>query len=148
MSRVDDETVARIYDALKNLCQDTLRDDQNPNLAPVSFNQMRPPTLSHVLVHLTGLQVADTSRINRILRDFPFGAAELVGQEGPTGKMEWWIQVEIPRSHKKKHRHHHHHSYEGSGAPSCLRLMVSATVCMGLSLTALMTTDLSRLLLT
>lgn len=148
MNGADDDMIVHIYDAVKVICIDRLRDDHNPNLAPVSFNQMRPPTLTHILVHLTGLQKADTNHINHVLRDFPFGKAELVGEEDERGKMQWWIEVEIPRETRRhKHKHHQHHGYDKYGKrPSCTRLLVSATIFMGLLLTTVMTTNLPQLL--
>ena len=135
MSRVSDEDVERIYDSFKTYTLDRLRDDENPNLAPCAFNEMAPPSLSHIIIKLTGLQRVNYRRMERILSKFPDGGAELQQDESVTGKANYWVEIPIPRKsrHKKgKHKSRHVSHVIDHSKPSCTRLLALVVVLLAM----------------
>jgi len=127
MSKVSDEDVSRIYEAFKEYAERELRTNDNPNLAPRAFNEMPEPSLSHIIIPLTGVNRVDYREMDRALRDFPEGGASLHQEEGVDGKPEYWVYIPIPIPRKKRHSKKHGHSPRSKHAtprPSCTWMLL------------------------
>lgn len=131
MSRVSDAEVARVYDAFKEYAERELRNNDNPNLAPRAFNEIPEPSLSDIIIPLTGVNRVDYREMDTILRDFPEGVASLHQEEGIDGKPEYWVYIPIPKKRKKhrspRRKHHHHVSHVidySNKKPSCTQMLL------------------------
>ena len=118
--------VSAIYREFKDFCETELADDENPRLGPVAFNDMVPPSLTTIIIHLVGVQKVDTRRMDKKLSRFRDGNARLCSEEGVNGKPEWWVEIPLPRK-KKKHgskRSVGRHKTPNPFKPSCTKLLL------------------------
>jgi len=144
MSRVSDKAVTRVYNSLKVYVENNLRDDVNPNIALISFNQVPPASLSHITIPVTGIQRLNTRKVDRILADFPDGGAQLYNEEGVDGKLEYWIEVPVPKKRsksKKRSRSSKRVSYAiDPDKPSCTKLLLMVCALLALGIVGVMLT--------
>ena len=118
--------MSEIYNDFKEFCEYELRDDENPHLAPTSFNAMPQAGLASMTIPLVGVSSINTRRVDRALKSFRNGEAVLCINEGINGKPEYHVEIPLPRKSHKKGRPHkrsrrHHHV---TGKPSCTKLLV------------------------
>lgn len=129
MGRVSDDDMIRMYNSFKQYALNVLRDDNNPNLAPVPFNQMVEPSLSSYIIHLTGVQrVLNYREIDQLLSEFPDGSASLCQEEGIDGKPEYWVEIPIPRNNKRNNNRRHTSYVIDHNKPSCTKLLLLVIV--------------------
>ena len=117
--------MSEIYNDFKDFCEYELRNDENPHLAPTSFNGMPPAGLASMTIPLVGVSSINTRRVDRSLKSFRDGEAVLCINEGINGKPEYHVEIPLPRKsrkshHKKTRRRHITHN----GKPSCTKLLV------------------------
>ena len=133
MSGVSDAEVSRIYESFKGYIERELRDANNPNLAPCAFHQMVEPSLTHILIHLTGIEHLNIRKMDRKLSKFPDGGAALYQEEAPDGKPNYWVEIPIPKHSKRRHhnrgrgrsprRRHVSHVIDPD-KPSCIKMLI------------------------
>lgn len=129
MRGLSDEDVEEIYDAFKEYAERSLRDDDNPNLSPCAFNEIPPPTLTHILIKLTGVNRVDYRYMDELLLDFPKGGAELYQEETPEGKPEYWVKIPLPKRRKKRNTNsprslNRHSASVVDTKPSCTMMLL------------------------
>lgn len=139
---VSDEDIEEIYDAFKEYAERELRDDDNPNLSPCAFNEIPPPTLTHVLIRLTGVNRVDYRYMDELLLDFPKGGAELYQEESPEGKPEYWVKIPLPKRRKRRNTNsprrqkHSRHTPATDTKPSCTIMLLYVIGLLSLGIVA------------